>query len=479
MPEHDFRSAPRLSLVLLRIAVLALGVGAAVNSGYGQIFDPTPIPGKNPGWKLVSVAVDPDTKSGENILGAKSVRITRDKVTVQIKNSTLEATISAPPVFIGKKETATMEVSTSYSGDDDNVHLSISVDTGVFHVEVNTTARFREWINSSLTVGHISNNSFENSSARGTFLITPDDSIRGGTASIYPTVCFSDGGMCPRVFEAEYAWVESYSAEPTPTPPGECAELLDRYLAARFEVLMLQDQLALWRGLEADYERQWNALREEGFLSGVFDVASLVLTGGASIGAQAERMALLQAGKFTVKSAARMVFESAAKALMKESAKEFTLWMTQEKGWDPVKLLGQKPLEGPGKKMIAMAAGQWKQKQIMEMIWQGKGNFSDPIFNKLRAGGAGSLPFSAHVEAQYARAWSEAAGILLDAGFTCYGAWTTHGKLEALRAALRHIRDRRIVPAERQLDQAKQDLDVAKNAYDGCLKFHPEEKINP
>jgi hypothetical protein len=469
MPRHDFRNTPRLSLVLLRIAVLALGVGAAVNSGSGQIFDPTPIPGKNPGWKLVSVTVDPQGKSGDNVPAAKSLQITRGKVTIQVKNSTLEATFSEPPVFVGVNDTATMEVSTSYSGNDDNVYMSILFNlNGAFHSD--------SYQPLSLSVGCLSNSSFKRNSGHETFIITPERGFP--EASIYPAVSYGATEI-PWAFEAKYVWVESYSAEPTPTPPGECAELLDRYLAARFEVLMLQDQLELWRGLEADYERQWNALREEGFLSGVFDVASMVLTGGASIGAQAERMALLQAGKFTVKSAARIVFESAAKALMKESAKEFTLWMTQEKGWDPVKLLGQKPLEGPGKKMIAAAAGQWKQRQIMEMIWQGKGNFSDPIFNKLRAGGAGSLPFSAHVEAQYAQAWSEAAGILLDAGFACYGAWTTHGKLEALRDALRHIRDRRIVPAERKLNQAKQDLDVAKNAYDGCLKFHPEEKIKP
>jgi len=151
-----------------------------------------------PGWKLVSVTVDPEKMSGDNVLGTKSLKITRKKVTVQVKNSTLEMNFSEIPEFIGEKDKVIMEVSTSYSGNDDNVYMNISFNTSVFDVDATDG-----W----LSVGCISDNSFKKNNARGTFTLTSNWNAMSDEARIFPQVFFGTVNIGPVVFEAKYVRV--------------------------------------------------------------------------------------------------------------------------------------------------------------------------------------------------------------------------------------------------------------------------------
>lgn len=266
------------------------------------------------------------------------------------------------------------------------------------------------------------------------------------------------------------------SGDPGSVSKNPCENDARRWLEASCKARMLADQLAMYENLLVELGRQYENTRLYGFWCATADLSTLPVslywkypTGRLLtrfFGGQSAKEALAQ-------SLTWKLMESALKGMMKENFK----YLMENMAEQDINI--QDALKGIGKK----GAEEMEKKIAVEIV---KAVVQDIGESRLRMAtpepGAKLPPaFGALIRANYARMYcSEPIGDTVDWLWSTYSMISSASdnldKMEKLRGAINYFRDGKVIPLRQQVEQAKQDLAVARAAYDSCLKLHPEAK---
>lgn len=266
------------------------------------------------------------------------------------------------------------------------------------------------------------------------------------------------------------------SGDPGSVSKNPCENDAQRWLEASCKAQMLADQLAMYENLLVELERQYENTRLYGFWCATADLSTLPVsvywkypTGRLLtrfFGGQATKEAL-------VLSLTWKLMESALKGMMKESFKYLMENMAEQdiNIQDALKGIGKKGAEETRKKIVVESV-----KVVVQDIGESRLRMVTP-----RPGASLSSAFGTLIRANYVKMYySEPIGDTVNWLWSTYSMISSASdnldKLDKLRGTINYFRDRKVIPLRQQVKQAKQDLEVARAAYDCCLKLHPEAK---
>ncbi|MCX6622623.1 MAG: hypothetical protein NTY38_16450, partial [Acidobacteria bacterium] len=239
-------------------------------------------------------------------------------------------------------------------------------------------------------------------------------------------------------------------------------------------------RLAYWnvqtcRSTIQELDQKWNSIRESGFSNTSVNVVFMAW----SIWGAAYTTSLRVAGeKVASQTAAAVLAQTFMKGVSKTVFDRYMVYLARNQA-DPAEVLAAAALEKGRKDALKKLFQMFAEEAVTEI-------FNSPeyirSYQELAMAGVdatmlgGSEPA---VRAYIKEEFGKPLGLWLATMASLYSvistAWTSHKQMEAIRMAIKILRDQEIEQSAKW-EQLRQDLEVAQFSFDDCLKRHPEAK---
>lgn len=277
-----------------------------------------------------------------------------------------------------------------------------------------------------------------------------------------------------------------------PTNPGgpvvTCDKEQDAWREAAMKAKLSFSHLEGIRSMITELNREWLNIRDNAYASGAIDVAML---GGSVWGKVASKTKFIQGlfGEAATQTLSEAIVEGAVKGMIKQGTKEFTRWCLS-RNIDPGSVLSAvstKAGDDAGKKVLTAFVAEYLTEDLMSQLMTGKVSLNFTMENpgtsvdqtawpagvKPIPGGPKPIPNVRElIRSEYAAPMAEFFGNLISLESALSSASSAHTKLESLRQAIGVLTEQERVRTARW-EKLMQDGEVARYAYNQCIRLHP------